>query len=409
MCFGEREDSRLPNKHDKQNQSRSTRVLRDLPLVRAVKPLDDLEFDASLWRQLLSSETFAEPVSYRFMGVAKAKAKAKPRAKRNPVRQAAYEYLKALDHTMVLSTGSGLKRFAAPAERPCGMYWGRRPVLSLCMDQGSDGWSAGYFVSYNCLLRMLVFFDPFHREHNDVSNGIKAAGAWSVVLLTGMIHNLCYGPWDGCKWYANILRGLDEYLSHANWQDPLWQAFYAQICSDLGIDIDMQGPEHCRELFESLREFDCFSKKGPRTAHRRWFSWFGAHSWHRKFWHARHFIICYIGLRLKVYKNLASIPLGCSSGVAVVQRPVADDGEGDAEEVDLAVVDQAIQHDEHAADRAAPVDDDGPVRQTGREQLKELYKKCKHAMFVAGSIYGRDDLLWQSTPGFDYNSCNVSA
>ena len=49
-------------------------------------------------------------------------------------------------------------------------------MLVLCRDQGGDGWAAAMWMAYKARLRVLFFMDVFHMEHNDVLNGVKAAG-----------------------------------------------------------------------------------------------------------------------------------------------------------------------------------------------------------------------------------------
>ena len=52
--------------------------------------------------------------------------------------------------------------------------------------------------------------DIFHREWNDCMGAITASGFWFVVLLTSMVFNLPYVPWDGSAWFQKMVEGAED-------------------------------------------------------------------------------------------------------------------------------------------------------------------------------------------------------
>ena len=376
----------------------TAQVVRDLRLGKYTRPSDrNVLDDASLWRRLLHTELFDEAGAAA--PAAKGKAKAKPKAKRRrpkpPDRLAAQDYIRALDNSLQKCTGKGLSRFQCTEEED--VFGAHAPVLTLTIDQGSDGWAAVWWLCYSAMLRLVFVMDPFHREHNDVLDGVKAAGAWSCVLLSGMTHNINYGPWEGHAWFHKLLEGLQHYLSFADHHDPLFVALYELICGDLGIDLLTQAADGMEEVFNGFKNLGCFLKKGPRTAFRRWFSWFAAHSWHSQFWHSRLLVISYIGIRMGIYNDLSCIPLSSSSVSYSFKKdalpdgcePEEDEDDGRTAEDANAAVRAEVAKDREGDPTADP--DKVPVK-SGNDMLKDLYKKCANSLHVCGSILGMECL-----------------
>lgn len=57
-------------------------------------------------------------------------------------------------------------------------------VLVLNIDQGSDGWSAQYFLRYGLCACVLVLIDPAHRSWKNSKLALQDAGLWGVVTVT---------------------------------------------------------------------------------------------------------------------------------------------------------------------------------------------------------------------------------
>ena len=289
------------------------------------------------------------------------KPKPKPRPRQRPrleqqkqQRLAAYDWVRCLDHALLKMFGYGLMAFE-PEEDYMTTSLKQRPLLTLSLDQGSDGWAAVWWLTFKARLRLVFTFDPFHREHNDILNAIKQAKCWSAVLLTGMVHNLVYGPWDGSKWFQAMKDGAVHYFSHCDIDDPLYEAFYMPILADQGVEPDMTNfREQMDEVLDKLPVSGCFEKKGLRTAFRRRFSWFMSHSWHDQYWHTRLMTLCYVGLQLGIYKSLADIPFNDdSSAFKARQAEPLEDDPSDDDVPDRAEAQKVVDAELRKADAAA--------------------------------------------------------
>ena len=373
--------------------------------------------DRSLWRQLVGTALTTRKSVSKSDPKAAAKPKAKSKARASP-RSSALDYLRAMDKALQTMTGRTLADFI-PGDESEGEYLLKpQPTLSVVIDQGSDGWSTMYYVLYKLKLRAILKFDIFHREHNDVSGAVKASGMWSSCILSGMVHNVNYGPWEGHKWFRQLLTGAQAYFSLAGPDDPLFKMLMSFVARDKGVDMGQfeNHDEACDFLFAALRDGSCWDKKGPRTAFRRWFSWYGSQAWHDQFWHSRLLVILYLGLQMGVYTSIETLPTETST-LASAARTAAEAEEGDADEEarpDLREVDAAIAVELAAGKRADPeVEVKGPVSK-GSDELQKYRDKCRNSLYVAGAIYGRPGLqdncrmiFFVGKPLYDQHSINA--
>ena len=329
---------------------------------------------------------------------ANAKAKAKSRVKPPAERLAALEYLKAVDKTVETVTGRKLTDFGGTGAEDQACTMKMSPTMSIVIDQGSDGWSLMFYVLYKLKLRAILKFDIYHREHNDVGGAVKASGMWGCCVLSGMVHNVNYGPWEGSAWYQKILKASIEYFAVARPDDPLFKMLIADVARDKGMSLDdfETHEEAVEELFAAVRDGSCFRKKGIRTAFRRFFSWYHAHSWHDQHWHARLMMIIYIGLRQGVYTSISTLPTQTRS-LQVAAKTADDAVDGDEDDAgpmaDLGEVDAAVAAEENIG--AAVRGDQEvkePVSKGGYDELKRLRAKCQNSLHVAGAILGRAGL-----------------
>eukprot|EP00974_Lingulodinium_polyedra_P030085 2897503-Lingulodinium_polyedra.AAC.1 len=60
------------------------------------------------------------------------------------------------------------------------------------------------WLGYAARARVLAVRDIFHREWNDVCLSLKGAGVWSTVVMTSVLFNLPYGPWEGQSWWGQL-------------------------------------------------------------------------------------------------------------------------------------------------------------------------------------------------------------
>ena len=103
--------------------------------------------------------------------------------------------------------------------------------LSLCIDQGSDGWCPAMWLLYACSLRLVLFFDSNHRAWDDLKGAFAAAGCWDVVLLWAGFH-INYGPFDGGAWWRQAQEAAREYTLTVGASCPLLQSLLARIAAE---------------------------------------------------------------------------------------------------------------------------------------------------------------------------------
>jgi hypothetical protein len=105
------------------------------------------------------------------------------------------------------------------AERGDPLEW---PSITLCIDQGSDGWSASFFLA-SLFINIIVLFDQSHRCWNDVQLAISDCGWWYMALLLIAIMNLDHGPWGGQRWFNEARDAVLEYVRVATRRCCLFQ------------------------------------------------------------------------------------------------------------------------------------------------------------------------------------------
>eukprot|EP00974_Lingulodinium_polyedra_P018251 1765395-Lingulodinium_polyedra.AAC.1 len=114
-------------------------------------------------------------------------------------------------------------------------------------------------------LRVLLVRDIFHREWNDVRAAAKSSDLWWAVLLSTMVFNLSYGPWEGAAWHEKLKGSALELQAKVSPNDRFFQAFFPNLCRDRNIPVD--GTTGQREgLLQEVMEVDALAAKGPRVA-----------------------------------------------------------------------------------------------------------------------------------------------
>ena len=78
-------------------------------------------------------------------------------------RKKAISWLLGLDKMLQVMTGQGLARFQQEADLAQRAHPSTWPILTVATDQGSDGWSASYYLLFQMSLGMLLLRDTSHR------------------------------------------------------------------------------------------------------------------------------------------------------------------------------------------------------------------------------------------------------
>ena len=101
-------------------------------------------------------------------------AQAQQASNRNQVyRKKSYSWLVRLDHALRSLLGTGLLAFQIPSATLADWKdWDALPVLALSCDQGSDGWSAVWFLSFYLSMSVIVFNDRNNCVHEIAINNM---------------------------------------------------------------------------------------------------------------------------------------------------------------------------------------------------------------------------------------------
>ena len=131
-------------------------------------------------------------------------------------------WLAATWQMIVIPTGYGWTMFQVPRDPA---KWGNPlawPSATVTIDQGSDGWSACFFLA-SLYLNVVILFDMSHRTWNDVQLAIQDCGWWYILLLLVAIQNLDHGPWGAQRWWNETRDAVKQYLSVTTKSCPLFQ------------------------------------------------------------------------------------------------------------------------------------------------------------------------------------------
>lgn len=98
-------------------------------------------------------------------------------------RRKAKHWLWATSHQLRSIRGCSWLRWqlpASPSERPPARDWA---VVTLCIDQGSDGWTASHWLMGVQKVATILIADSNHRVWDDVELAIRDTGLWQLTLM----------------------------------------------------------------------------------------------------------------------------------------------------------------------------------------------------------------------------------
>lgn len=119
-------------------------------------------------------------------------------------RAKAYEWLLCTNNQLQVMSGCGWDAWRIPAkpeERPPVEAWG---VLTLCIDQGPDGWSAQHFLRDRGVCFALLH-DPCHRRWNDTLLALRDTGLYGAMCVLVCMLNADHAPWGECRRGAGVV------------------------------------------------------------------------------------------------------------------------------------------------------------------------------------------------------------
>ena len=239
-----------------------------------------------------------------------------------------WDLLMSLENAIRQVTGKGFERFTdvegklARNEVPDVLVW--------CLDMLQWQWTAGYFLmrepKIKCCLVMMM--DPFHYRHNSYIEGIVKAGQWSVILRKVVEINLCYGPWNGGAWWSEMVDAANEISRLFDPNDKLLMLVWPQICMDLDYHSEDQQDEAARIRFlQKMPHFPIFTKKPPRAAVSRWFSYQQGFRFGDAYHHTKLLALLYLCIKKHWVKHVSVITSSLEALEETLELEVEDDDE----------------------------------------------------------------------------------
>ena len=210
-------------------------------------------------------------------------------------RAAAYEWLLAADSMLKAVADLHLAAFIITEAIEATVKPEAWPCITFCTDQGSDGWSALWFLQSHLNTNCLVLNDPLHRSWNDCQLALKGSRYWSFILVTSKVFSLDVGPRQDAKWFQEAKEAVQTYVRGVgSASDPLFQELYPKILMDMGM-MDSLGVEDMDQyIFDTIP--DAVAIKNQRVALSRWFGWVDSAKKMIPLWHRRLLIYLYISI-----------------------------------------------------------------------------------------------------------------
>jgi hypothetical protein len=163
---------------------------------------------------------------------------------------AALEYIRALDHTLMVGVGMNLMQYK-PAKRlslsalPVKLTHPEFcPVLNLTMDEETSGWKAANLLkSPMAGLRVVTRRDPCHREWNDAMAAVRRAGLMPAIAKSMVFLNVNQAPWLSGAFMRQKAEALSSFLQCVSADDGFFLEHAEMIKFDHGITCDMPEDE----------------------------------------------------------------------------------------------------------------------------------------------------------------------
>ena len=218
----------------------------------------------------------------------------------NQVRLAAKKWVCMVDNQLAKASGKELKFWVRPPEGAdiahanLDEFRAPAPTLSIGMDQGSDGWSASWFLMYERALRINVIVDQAHRTPNDCELAVVECGWWPVVLMSMIAFNINWGPWSSCRWGEECRTALSEMRQFVDKNGEFFHWLAKGLADDLGETLEHS--DDYSALWDALPRMRTFRFRGERTRLGAWFGWFKAADDYDHGWTARAGVYAFVGL-----------------------------------------------------------------------------------------------------------------
>ena len=143
--------------------------------------------------------------------------------------------------------------------------------LVLCVDEGSVGYAAIWFLLNHLKMRLIAQRDPIHRGVNDWKLAVKSASGnlWNMITSTVLVFNLAHGPWGSGRWFEVAQESAALLHQREDVNCPLWRFLLRKT------------PGGAREIEQA------WQNKGDKVSLTRWYSWVSAANSQLGHWWAR--------------------------------------------------------------------------------------------------------------------------
>ena len=190
-----------------------------------------------------------------------------------------YEWLCGIEHMLKISANASWMDFqvvheALLAERM------EAPCMSICIDQGGDGWSGSNWLLHKQVMLMRLF-DSSHRNWNDVRLALAATSTLHMTSLMGiLVLNLDHGPYAGWAWWQQLHQGAEELMQVSSMEDESFIQLWPRIDNEIGVE------ELCDEARASAWKNlpACVAHKNVKVGMCRWFQYTSAVREYLKIW-----------------------------------------------------------------------------------------------------------------------------
>ena len=168
-------------------------------------------------------------------------------------RKKAFAWLLAVDNMLKVMGLGGFGRYIQPkqvCERDKPENW---PILSISIDQGSDGWTGGHYLLNEMRGGVLVLRDVSHRLFNDVKLACQDSHLWGSLLVLIICFNSDHGPWRDARWYQEGKTGAHLYIKSTHPQQcPFFAAYFDKFLAEANMEGDLGSEEVAQHLFNSI-------------------------------------------------------------------------------------------------------------------------------------------------------------
>ena len=241
--------------------------------------------------------------------------------KRTWYRKKTYRWLVASDNMLRNTLGKGWQAWSVDTKHvdetstctPKETHL--RPVVTLTIDQGGDGWAGAHFLQEVLHVNVLLLNDFSHKVWNDVELSLHHSDLWKSCLLGIVMLNADHGPWGNAKWYEEAQSGVQEYLRVASTSCPLFQTHLPNILHECEEPHMWRDEAFVANIFASLP--DAVARKFPKVGMSRWFQFFDSMEQYLRVWSQRQLIYQFVCLQLDMWKggSVRALKLPLAKGV----------------------------------------------------------------------------------------------